>query len=357
MYLQVERLTQHYGAHKALDEVTFEIAAGERLCLLGPSGCGKTTTLQAIAGFIAPSSGSIVVQGERLNDVPSERRNIGIMFQNYALFPHMSVAENVGFGLRMRSVKKREIGRRVGEVLELVRLSHKASQLPSRLSGGEQQRIAFARAVVIRPRLLLLDEPFSNLDARLRLTMRDELLGLLRGLNIATLMVTHDQEEAMAIGDKIAVMSGGRIRQIGAPAEVYGVPASRFVAEFLGESNLLPVAEGGADGDGPRVALAGGDVVRIPDGPVQASRFIMVRPESMELSGPEAALEPGLNGIPGIVEQTLFLGHRVEALVRCGGREIKIWTRPTAAGRFSPGDPVRVTWPVASTIVIEGAED
>lgn len=357
MYLQVDRLTQYYGAHKALDNVSFEIAAGERLCLLGPSGCGKTTTLQAIAGFISPISGSIAVQGETLNGVPSERRNIGIMFQNYALFPHMTIFDNIAFGLRMRSVKRADIARRVNEVLELVRLSHKASQLPGRLSGGEQQRVAFARAVVIRPRLLLLDEPFSNLDARLRLTMRNELLELLRGLEIATLMVTHDQEEAMAVGDKIAVMRSGHICQIGAPMDVYRMPANRFVAEFLGESNLLPAISVQAGADGVRVTLAEGHVVTAPADTPASSSLILVRPENMELATPGSAKMPGRNSIHGKVEQILFLGHRVEATVRSGDRELKVWTQPDMVRGHAPGDQVLVTWPVSATVGIQGRED
>lgn len=356
MYLEVDGLTQHYGAHMALDSVSFGIAAGERLCLLGPSGCGKTTTLQAIAGFISPSSGVIRVQGEPLNGVPSEKRNIGIMFQNYALFPHMTIFDNVAFGLRMRSVERSEIVRRVDDVLALVRLSHKASQLPSRLSGGEQQRIAFARAVVIRPRLLLLDEPFSNLDARLRLTMRNELLELLQGLEIATLMVTHDQEEAMAVGDRIAVMRNGRICQIGAPAEVYGAPASRFVAEFLGESNLLPIKTVEAGAAGVRIRLASGDIVTAPAGTPASSSLLLVRPESMELHEASGGASTEPNSLPGTIEQMLFLGHRVEATVRSGGGELKVWTQPDKARGFAPGNSVRVTWPVAATVGIDERE-
>lgn len=335
MYLQVSRLVQHYGAYKALDDVSFDIAPGERLCLLGPSGCGKTTTLQAIAGFIRPTSGSIRVQGEVIDDAPCEKRNIGIMFQNYALFPHMTIFENVAFGLRMRSVGAQDIARRVGEMLELVRLSHKAAQLPAHLSGGEQQRIAFARAVVIRPRLLLLDEPFSNLDARLRLTMRNELLDLLKGFEIATLMVTHDQEEAMAVGDKIAVMRGGRVCQFGPPMAVYERPVSRFVAEFLGESNLVPPQSIGVATDG----------------------FLMVRPEAMRLCRPNAPVEEGERQLTGVVEQTLMLGHRAETTMRCGALALKIWTSPDEARGFAPGDGASAVWPARVEVHVTDAEN
>jgi ABC-type Fe3+/spermidine/putrescine transport system ATPase subunit len=356
VYLQVDHLTHRYGALTALDDVSFEIPAGERLCLLGPSGCGKTTTLQALAGFIAPESGAIKVQGELLNDVPSEKRNIGIMFQNYALFPHMTIFENIAFGLQMRAVERQEIKRRVGEALELVRLTHKASQLPSRLSGGEQQRIAFARAIVIRPRLLLLDEPFSNLDARLRLTMRNELLDLLKGLSIATLMVTHDQEEAMAVGDKIAVMRAGRICQIGAPMSVYEAPVNRFVAEFLGESNIFAITASDRAGDASNLTLEDGHLVTAV-GPAPATTdLVLVRPEHMKLQPVSDPAPAGFNRLEGQLEQILFLGHRVEATVVSGPRRLKVWAEHTAARAFQAGDAVAVIWPVDCTVIVGGGD-
>src|SRR5262249_54153844 len=256
-YLEIEDLRVRYGEHRALDGVSFAVEPGERLCLLGPSGCGKTTTLQVVAGFIVPDSGVGRIAGRGVLRQPPEQRNIGVMFQNYALFPHLSVQDNVAFGLRMRRRPAEEIRRRVGEALDLVRLGHAAAKQPRMLSGGEQQRIAFARAIVIQPSLLLLDEPFSNLDARLRQEMRSELLGLLQELKIATIMVTHDQEEAMAIADRIALMRAGRIEQLGNASEIYAAPRNLFVARFVGESNVLDGRVAPSDGRADAVDVPG----------------------------------------------------------------------------------------------------
>ncbi|WP_162409067.1 ABC transporter ATP-binding protein [Acuticoccus sediminis] len=359
-YLQVDGLIHKYGDFTAIDDVSFSIEAGERLCLLGPSGCGKTTTLQAIAGFIQPASGRISVAGEEITGLPSEKRNIGIMFQNYALFPHMTVFENVAFGLRMRQVPRREIKARVGEALKVVRLEHKARNMPSQLSGGEQQRIAFARAIVIRPRLLLLDEPFSNLDARLRLTMRAELLELLEGLDIATLMVTHDQDEAMAIGHRIAVMRAGRIRQIGAPRDLYRHPNSRFVGEFLGESNLFPIQGLRAAGSHVAVDVPGvGEILAEtpPDDLAHRVRYALVRPEKIRiLPRAEGGAAAGFNRLNGTLEHATFLGPRVEARIRVGEMQVQI-AAETDAVDPAPGQPVTLSWPVDATVLIGGDDD
>jgi ABC-type Fe3+/spermidine/putrescine transport system ATPase subunit len=359
-YLQVDGLVHTYGDFTAVDGVSFSIEAGERLCLLGPSGCGKTTTLQAIAGFVKPRSGRIGVAGEEIAGLPSEKRNIGIMFQNYALFPHLTIFENVAFGLRMRRCSAKEIKARVSEALEVVRLDHKARSMPSQLSGGEQQRIAFARAVVIRPRLLLLDEPFSNLDARLRLTMRAELLELLEGLDIATLMVTHDQDEAMAVGHRIAVMQAGRIRQIGSPRELYRHPNSRFVAEFLGESNLFPIHGLRRVGDRAAVDVAGVGEILAESPPASlagAARFALVRPEKIRIlpraGGSEAG---GFNRLDGTLEHAIFLGPRIEARIRVGDMLVQIAAETDAVDPV-PGQPVTLAWPVDATVLIGGDDD
>jgi ABC-type Fe3+/spermidine/putrescine transport system ATPase subunit len=356
-YLQVDGLTHRYGDFTAVDDVRFSVEAGERLCLLGPSGCGKTTTLQAIAGFVAPQAGRISVAGEQITGLPPEKRNIGIMFQNYALFPHLTIFENVAFGLRMRRCSRDEIERRVSEALEVVRLSHKARSLPSQLSGGEQQRIAFARAVVIRPRLLLLDEPFSNLDARLRLTMRTELLELLEGLDIATLMVTHDQDEAMAVGHRIAVMRAGRICQIGAPRELYRRPNSRFVGEFLGQSNLFPVAGLRHVGDQVAVEVAGVGEIRAAavarPGPAD---FALVRPEAIRLSTLRDYSPAGAdNRLDGTVDHAIFLGPHIEARVRVGEMLVQVSAAAETLD-LSPGQPVTLTWPAEATVLIGGGD-
>lgn len=353
-YFRVERLVHRFGDFVAIQGISFDIAAGERLCLLGPSGCGKTTTLQAIAGFVTPQSGTISILDEPIDALPSEKRNIGIMFQNYALFPHMSVFENVAFGLKMRRTPRDEIRDRVGEALRFVRLEHKASRMPSQLSGGEQQRVAFARAVVIRPRLLLLDEPFSNLDARLRLAMRQELLELLKGLEIATLMVTHDQEEAMAIGDRIAVMRSGHICQIGTPQELYQKPDSRFVGEFLGSSNIFPIEDHRAGTEGVRLNVAGmGEVLADPSAETagQPSQYLLVRPERIRLLSPSESAPDGLaNRFEGVLENLTFLGPKVEARIRVGGRSVQASSDGFPTG-LQPGQPVSVLWSRDASVV------
>ncbi|QXC52519.1 ABC transporter ATP-binding protein (plasmid) [Agrobacterium salinitolerans] len=238
-FLQLNGLRKNYGSFVAVDTVTLNVARGEFISLLGPSGCGKTTTLQMIAGFLKPTAGSIQLDGRNLGEVRPSERGLGVVFQSYALFPHMTVAENVAFGLDMRRVSEPERSRRVAEVLDLVHLGAMKNRLPSQLSGGQRQRVALARALVIAPPILLLDEPLSNLDAKLREDMQIELRRIQRTVGTTTIMVTHDQSEAMALSDRIAVMNRGLIEQIGPPHEVYERPSTTFVSTFLGKTNLL----------------------------------------------------------------------------------------------------------------------
>lgn len=239
MYLTVHDATKTYGTFTALDRVSIEIEKGEFVCLLGPSGCGKTTLLRLIAGLTDLDGGDITLEGAPLSDLPARKRGFGIVFQSYSLFPNMSVAENIGYGLKIRDVPAAEIAARVTELLELVKLPQVASKLPGQLSGGQQQRIALARAIAVDPRVLLLDEPLSALDAKVRATLRAEIRQVQRALEIPTLMVTHDQEEALALADKIICMNHGIVVQAGTPEDLYHRPATRFVAEFMGSSNLL----------------------------------------------------------------------------------------------------------------------
>ena len=245
-FLDLNGLSKEFGNFVAVKDFNLSIAKGEFVSLLGPSGCGKTTTLQMIAGFVEPTAGSIMVEGTDLLATPAAKRNIGIVFQSYALFPHMTVAQNVGFGLEMRGISAAERDRRIARAIDIVHLKGFEERYPKQLSGGQQQRVALARAIVIEPRILLLDEPMSNLDAKLREDMQIELRQIQQELGITTLLVTHDQHEAMALSDRIAVMNGGNIVQIGTPYEVYENPADEFVSTFLGKSNLL--AEPGARG-------------------------------------------------------------------------------------------------------------
>ncbi len=312
--LTIERLTKRYGPVTALDSVSIEVEAGEFFTLLGPSGCGKTTLLRCVAGFLRPDSGRILCDGERLDPLPAHARDVGMVFQNYAIFPHLSVFENVAYGLRARRVSPDELVRRVREALALVQMDGLAARMPHQLSGGQQQRVALARAMVIRPRLLLMDEPLSNLDAKLRVEMRTEIRRLQRELGITTLYVTHDQEEALAISERLAVMAEGRVEQVGLPWEIYTQPRTPFVARFIGLSNALAgrvVARTESrvvlDLQGWRVAAGGG----APDGPVTA----VFRPEAVRLLAETDPL-PDWNGCEGVVVGREYLG----AILRYGIR-------------------------------------
>src|SRR5690349_1671709 len=237
--LEVHELTKRYSPQVSVGPISFEVHEGEFFSLLGPSGCGKTTTLRCIAGFEALSQGSIRLHGARLDDKPPHRRDVGLVFQNYALFPHLSVFDNIAFGLRLRRLGKAEIADRVGRVLQLVDLAGMAVRFPAQLSGGQQQRVAIARSLVLEPRILMFDEPLSNLDFKLRIQLRDDLRNLQRRLGKTSIYVTHDQTDALAMSDRIAALSHGRIEQIGTPGDIYERPATAFVAEFIGSSNML----------------------------------------------------------------------------------------------------------------------
>jgi ABC-type Fe3+/spermidine/putrescine transport system ATPase subunit len=353
-YLQVRDLVVRFGEQIALRGVSFDVDAGERLCLLGPSGCGKTTSLRIVAGFVLPDGGTVRIAGRDMQGVQPEGRNVGILFQNYALFPHLTAYDNVAFGLRMRGLPEREIRRRVSEALDLVRLPKAGAKRPFMLSGGEQQRIAFARAVVIKPSLLLLDEPFSNLDARLRQEMRGELLELLQQLGIATVMVTHDQEEAMAIADRIVVMRAGCVEQVGGPTDIYERPQSLFVARFMGESNLFS-GEAALTSAGPRVEVPGlgcldhgGGPASGRSGPVQ----VLVRPEKIRVV-PRDGHRPSCDScrVGGTLERVQYLGHRTEYRLRVGPHSVVAWRLNETVSALQPGDAVALEWAKADTLL------
>ena len=290
---------KRYGDFTALSGVSLNIREGEFFTLLGPSGCGKTTLLRMIAGFNSIEGGDFYFGEKRINDVPAHKRDIGMVFQNYAIFPHLTVAENVAYGLKARKVAKAEISRRVAEALELVQISHLADRKPNELSGGQQQRVALARAFVIEPSVLLMDEPLSNLDAKLRVQMRTVIKKLQRRLGITTIYVTHDQEEALAISDRIAVMKDGVIMQIGTPNEIYAKPQNPFVAGFIGTSNFLDcdVANG-------KVTIQGEQTLEIPMAkPFTGPGKLSARPEQLFFSD---------QGMPGKVLFSTFLGDFVE---------------------------------------------
>jgi putative spermidine/putrescine transport system ATP-binding protein len=332
MSLVLEHLTKRYGQTAAVDDLSLEVGPGEFVALLGPSGCGKTTTLRMIAGFIEPSAGRIVLNGTDLTRVPAHRRNIGLVFQNYALFPHMTVRGNVEFGLRCHGATAALRRERVGQALELVGLQALAERMPKQLSGGQQQRVALARALALRPALLLFDEPLSNLDARLRVQMRRDIRALQQEVGIAAIFVTHDQEEAMAMADRIALLDQGRLVQVGVPAEVYDRPASRFAAEFIGTANCIP---GHMTAVGFACAFG---VLPIP-GPAiaQGPALAALRPERVVL---------GASGLAGQITAVVTLGGIIETLVRLPDGTVITVHEPNGppASLRQAGEPIHVSF-------------
>ncbi|HWK45494.1 MAG TPA: ABC transporter ATP-binding protein [Stellaceae bacterium] len=310
----LDGITKRYGDVVAVDNVSLDVAEGEFVALLGPSGCGKTTTLRMISGFADVSAGSIRIDGRDVTAEPPYRRNIGVVFQNYALFPHLTVFENVAFGLRRRRIPAADIASRVARALDLVKLGEFAARMPRQLSGGQQQRVAIARALVIEPDLLLLDEPLSNLDAKLRHAVRQEMRRLQQMLGITTIMVTHDQDEAMAMGDRLVVMNGGRIQQIGTPQQLYRNPANLFVASFIGQANVLT---GTPQADGAGFVLPSGLAIACTRSVAGAAR-LMIRPEALELVPSGTA---GRNICSGTVSLVTYLGPFCEVTVDLIGGE------------------------------------
>jgi putative spermidine/putrescine transport system ATP-binding protein len=340
MFLRLEGLTCRYGDFFAVRQLNLEVAQGEFVALLGPSGCGKTTTLQMIAGFVAPSAGRVEMDGRDLAGVAPNKRGIGIVFQSYALFPHMTVAGNVAFGLEMRRVGKAERRERVARALAQVHLDHLSQRYPRQLSGGQQQRVALARALVIEPRLLLLDEPMSNLDAKLREDMQLELRRLQRGLRITTIMVTHDQNEAMALSDRIAVMRAGGIVQVDTPQRAYERPADEFASTFLGKSNTLRgrFVPGG-------VALDNGVVLPADAGTRQGRALCSLRPEKIRLSTAGGRLA-------GTVLTRIFLGNHWLFQVATALGEVLIYRQNLGDSVPEEGEAVGLDWDDASLLVL-----
>jgi putative spermidine/putrescine transport system ATP-binding protein len=338
--VRVKGLSLAYGTAKALDEVSLDFPNGRIFGLLGPSGSGKTTLLRCIAGFVYPDQGSIMIGGESVERVPVEKREIGMMFQSYALFPNMNVADNIGFGLKVRHLAKDEIARRVGEALELVHLEGLGHRRPHELSGGQRQRVALARAIVTRPRVLLLDEPLSALDKALRSEMQVELRRIQREVGITTIFVTHDQEEALTLSDRIGILRAGRLVRSGPPRELYHAPQDRFTASFLGEANFFSGTpeEGG-------LRLAGGTLLAWPNTGDRGAAVLAVRPEEMTIHPASAPAAPGTCAISGELGDISFSGPTAICRVACEGQQVSVLVKNSELAAIPAAGPVILSWP------------
>lgn len=357
--VQLDKVRKQYGSFVAVHEADFSIGRGEFFAMLGPSGCGKTTTLKMIAGFEEPTSGRILLEGEDVSDVPPHKRNVNTVFQQYALFPHMSVFDNIAFGPRSKKLSDTEVTRRVQEMLDVVRLGDFASRRPAQLSGGQQQRVALARALVNYPSALLLDEPLAALDLKLREAMQIELKRIQREVGITFVFVTHDQGEALTMSDRIAVMSEGRVEQVGAPFDIYSRPESLFVAGFIGSANLLPGTIASSDGGSTRVDLAGGAQVVVSAGnsadnvslSVGTQVTVMIRPEQLSLGA--------ASGLSIDVTDTVFQGATLRLVGRMvNGTEVSA-VLPVDPQRVTPapGDSVTLSWHQSAPYLLDGWPD
>jgi putative spermidine/putrescine transport system ATP-binding protein len=356
--IRLERVSKVFdNGVAAVDGVSLAIREGEFFSLLGPSGCGKTTTLRMIAGFEDPTDGQLFIRGRDVTDLPPHRRDTGMVFQNYALFPHRTVFENVAFGLRMRKVERAAIERRVHAALALVELTGFETRRPAQLSGGQQQRVALARAIVIEPTVLLCDEPLGALDKKLRQTMQFELKQLQRKIAVTLVYVTHDQEEALTMSDRIAVMNHGRIEQLGTPFDIYNRPATRFVSDFIGDSNLFEVAVGDAvgAGGGAQLRLRTDDglelVAALAESPSAGKLSLAVRPEKIRLGGVGARAD---NQFTGAVESVAFLGGSILYRVALANRRLILAIEPNDGSKplHAPGETVTLGWAAADAVLL-----
>ena len=342
-FLALRNLGKRFADFVAVNDLSLNVPKGELVALLGPSGCGKTTTLRMIAGLASATSGSVVVNGRDITGEPPYRRDMGVVFQSYALFPHMTVEQNIAFGLQMRSLPKPDIGRRVAEAVAMVRLGGMEGRRPRELSGGQQQRVALARALVIRPSILLFDEPLSNLDAKLRDEMRTEIREIQQRLGITAVFVTHDQAEALALCDKVAVMNGGRLEQLGTPIDLYERPANPFVASFVGRINRIP---GAAEQHSAKVGTYS---IRL-SAPMTGAVDVMVRPHRISIGSGDSA-SAAMNRVSGVIERVTYAGDLVQYAVDVDGVSWLVEQQTTASRAPEPaGSRVQLSWQVADTL-------
>jgi putative spermidine/putrescine transport system ATP-binding protein len=351
-FLSIQRIRKTFGPTTVVQDFNLDVEAGEFISFLGPSGCGKTTVLRMVAGFEEPTAGNVVVSGRDITQLKPNQRNVGMVFQAYALFPNLTVAQNVGFGLKVAKVPKPEADQRVAEMLSLIRLPELGSRYPYQLSGGQQQRVALARALAPKPKLLLLDEPLSALDAKVRVSLREEIRAIQQRLGITTIFVTHDQEEALSISDRIVVMYNGKAEQVGTPFEIYNRPSSRFVASFVGTLNILDAevrdaASGRMVIDGQEVTAASGISGAAPG----AKRSVALRPEAVSLNG----VDGNRNKLEGTIEDVNFLGSVVRVRVRFNESAVSLDTfnNPNAPPP-KQGDKVTVSFAPEDLLVLDG---
>ena len=351
--VEVDRVSKHYGAVRALDQVSLTFEDGEFFGLLGPSGSGKTTLLRAVAGFVEPDTGDIRFDGRAVRDVPVHRREIGMVFQNYALFPHMSVFDNVAFGLSVRHVGSAQLRADVLAMLKLVRLSGLENRRPRQLSGGQQQRVALARALVTKPQVLLLDEPLGALDKRLRQEMQIELKQIQREVGITTVFVTHDQEEALTLSDRIAIFNEGAIVQLGPPQQVYERPTSRFAANFLGDANFFVGLAAGRKERGGVVKLESGETIVTSDVlPTDGTVVTLaVRPEKIALAPSPAITNPDHNRLEGMVRQAVYSGNSITYQIDAG-TTVLVFAQNQSAQPVEPGAAVVLSWDPRHSVVV-----
>jgi putative spermidine/putrescine transport system ATP-binding protein len=351
MFLELENVRKQYAQNTVVHDFNLQVARGEFVSFLGPSGCGKTTTLRMIAGFETPTGGTIRIDGKDVTNLRPNQRNVGMVFQSYALFPNLTVADNIAFGLKVVRKPAEEIKARVEEMLAMIKLSQLANRYPFQLSGGQQQRVALARAIAVKPKVLLLGEPLSALDAKIRVSLRAEIRALQRDLGITTIYVTHDQEEALSMSDRIVVMSEGHVEQLGAPFEIYNFPRTRFVASFVGTLNIVTATL--VDIDRKRISIDGQEITtaRSISGTVGEARPVALRPEAMEINKPNGQG----NHLAGTIEEVSFLGAVVRIRVRFNQNTVDIDTFN------SPNDPpprrgdaVTVSFSPEDVLLLEG---